>query len=215
MNYSNHKLQTERDMKPAVCFSHAKHKFACWQSGDEDISKIGEVQKMEKLSSLMTWQECLLQTHWRMISNTETSTTMPQVLRLIWMLWTLPTNLFSESEVKVVGASYLKKSERYMHNEISLLGKEHWRCKHRRGVCLQMHSSSLRGDCIKSTECHCGHCYWEKRRLKQLVVKKVPPHNTGANSTLKVDLIHSVEELSRFKQCSFCSKKIIQDTSVG
>ena len=49
--------------------------------------------------------------------------------------------------------------------------------------------------------------------LKKLVEDDdVSQHSTSANSAVKVDSIDSVEELSRFKQCSHCSKKIIHDS---
>ena len=55
----------------------------------------------------------------------------------------------------------------------------------------------------------------EKRlddNLKQLVVKSATPEEES-ELNIKVDSIYSIEELSRFKQCLHCNKKIKQVTA--
>ena len=120
MNYSNHKLQTERDMKPAVCFSHAKHSLLVDRVETKtsvklekfNISKDGKTLFINDMTGVSSPNTLANDFQHRDLNNNATSVkTVAQNGVDMDVVSITAKLIFRESEVKVVGASCLKKSE--------------------------------------------------------------------------------------------------------
>ena len=229
MNYCNLKVQTDNDVKPAVCFSRAKRSLLVDRAVTKtavklekfNVSKDGKTIFINDMTRVSSPNALEYDFQHRDFDNSATCLKSVAEKAVDMDVVNITAKVISkESEATVVGASNLKKSECYIADESCTMKLILWEKNIEEvsvGEVYVFKSIRVRGEEAESKVLNTTmETVIEEKvdsELKHLVVSEIPlPDSTSANSTLNVDLIHSVEELSRFKQCSHCSKKIIQDT---
>ena len=228
MNYCNLKLQSNSGVKPAVCFSRSKRSLLVGRAETKtavklekfNLSKdgktifINDITKMSPPnSSEYDFQHQDLDNNAKCLKTVAEDAVDMDVVNIKAKV------ICKESEPTVVGASNLRKSECYIADESSTIKLVLWEKNIEDvsvGEVYVFKNIRVRGEQAETKVLNTTVDTVIERtvdsELQQLVVNDIPSHDTCANSKLKVDLIHSVQELSCFKQCSHCSKKIIQDT---
>lgn len=128
--------------------------------------------------------------------------------------------VFKEEEVEVVGSMKLKKSHCYIADESCSMKLILWQ-SHIEKVSL--------GDVYTFRNLRVRECNEEKgwvlnttvdtlieengaAKLANVIVQNFAKEATAKLAVMKVDSVHSIAELSRFKQCCYCSRKIKQDS---
>lgn len=126
--------------------------------------------------------------------------------------------VYKDSEPQIVGASKLKKSNCYIADRTTWLKLIVWENNIEVVNVEEVYSFKqvrLHRDGQTAVLNTTVDTVIEKKldpNLKQLVVEGATPEEES-ELNIKVDSIYSIEELSRFKQCLHCNKKIKQVTA--
>ena len=227
--YFNIKLQTALANQPAVCFSHSKRSFFDEKAATKTALKIERyntsqdgrtifINDMTRLSSPAT-SEYNFQFVESYNSNTLTLQSILQNALDMDMIDIIAKVVYKDKESQIVGSMKLKKSTCYTADETANSKLILWENNIDDvdvGEVYCFNQIRLRRDketvVLNSTR---DTVITKKldSDLTNLVSESITPRDESMELSLKVDYIYSIQELSRFKQCLHCQKKIQQVTA--
>ena len=226
--YFNLKLQSASATHPAVCFSRSKRSFLDDRAATKtalkleryNISEDGRtifINDMTKLSSPATSEYNFQFTDIQKTGNS-TLQSMLQNAADMDIVDVTAKVVYKDNEPQIVGASKLKKSNCHIADQTTQLKLILWENNIDEVNVEEVYSFKqlrLRRDGQTTVLNTTVDTVIEKKldsNLQQLVVEGATPEEES-ELNIKVDSIYSIEELSRFKQCLHCNKKIKQVTA--
>ena len=216
-------------MQPAVCFSRSKRSFLDEKAATKTALKIERyntsqdghtifINDMTRFSSPATseYNFQFLETY---NSNTSTLQLILQNALDMDMIDVIAKVVYKDKEPQIVGSTKLKKATCYIADETANSKLIVWQnniddvdvgevysfnqLRLRRGEeTVVLHSNT---DTVITKKLDSN--------LTNLVTENITPSDESMELSLKVNSIYSIQELSRFKQCVHCQKKIQQVTA--
>ena len=227
--YFNIKLQTALATQPAVCFSRSKRSFFDEKAATKTALKIERyntsqdgrtifINDMTRLSSPAT-SEYNFQFVESYNSNTLTLQSILQNALDMDMIDVIAKVVYKDKESQIVGSMKLKKSTCYTADETANSKLILWENNIDDvdvGEVYCFNQIRLRRDKETVVLNSTTDTVITKKLdsdLTNLVSENITPSDESMELSLKVDYIYSIQELSRFKQCLHCQKKIQQVTA--
>ena len=227
--YFNIKLQTALATQPAVCFSHSKRSFFDEKAATKTALKIERyitsqdgrmifINDMTRLSSPAT-SEYNFQFVESYNSNTLTLQSILQNALDMDMIDIIAKVVYKDKESQIVGSMKPKKSTCYTADETANSKLILWENNIDDvdvGEVYCFNQIRLRRDKETVVLNSTTDTVITKKLdsdLTNLVLESITPRDESMELSLKVDYIYSIQELSRFKQCLHCQKKIQQVTA--
>ena len=227
--YFNIKLQTALATQPAVCFSRSKRSFFDEKAATKTALKIERyntsqdgrtifINDMTRLSSPAT-SEYNFQFVESYNSNTLTLQSILQNALDMDMIDVIAKVVYKDKESQIVGSMKLKKSTCYIADETANSKLILWENNIDDvdvGEVYCFNQIRLRRDKETVVLNSTTDTVITKKLdsdLTNLVSENITPSDESMELSLKVDYIYSIQELSRFKQCLHCQKKIQQVTA--
>ena len=227
--YFNIKLQTALATQPAVCFSRSKRSFFDEKAATKTALKIERyntsqdgrtifINDMTRLSSPAT-SEYNFQFVESYNSNTLTLQSILQNGLDMDMIDVIAKVVYKDKESQIVGSMKLKKSTCYIADETANSKLILWENNIDDvdvGEVYCFNQIRLRRDKETVVLNSTPHTVITKKLdsdLTNLVSENITPSDESMELSLKVNYIYSIQELSRFKQCLHCQKKIQQVTA--